>query len=169
VAGLREFGLNVVSLVPTGFAGYARVFHPALRLSRCADAAGPSARQISSGDNALWETDVRWSTVAAANQRAAHLAMEWASITGSWEFFHGSAQPGVWDTEPETGGLPAPTLCRLGLLRNHTQTPKVCWFALWDGWGDLTIDRSTPVVEMPQRPMFLFAGSLNALATEPLA
>lgn len=79
VDGTRGPGGTVGSLVPRGFAAYARVFHPAY----------------------LGAAEVRWATVARINGRVSHPAMEWISITGSWQYLQGSrGQPGLWNTQP---------------------------------------------------------------------
>jgi hypothetical protein len=68
VAGLGEFGKSVNSLVPSGFAAYVRVFHPARR--------GPWPNP----------TAVSWSAIAAANQTAPHAEMQLVALTGSFAF-----------------------------------------------------------------------------------
>jgi hypothetical protein len=148
VTGIRDFEYDVGSLVPQSFPAYARVFHPAY----------------------LGEQEVRWAAVARANRRQPHHSMQWASITGSWRYMHGGAQPGVWDCEPTEGSLPARQAQRLAqLLATHTTSQDRCWFAVWDGFGALPIPREgIPRVEMPQRPMLLLTGPLSAAAT-PLA
>jgi hypothetical protein len=49
------------------------------------------------------------------------------------------------------------------ILAAHTTTPERCWFAIWDGFGDLDPPGpDAPKVQMPQRPMWLFSGSIHA-------
>jgi hypothetical protein len=146
VAGVRRFDeFAVGSLVPQGFAAYGRVFHPAY-------------------DGGL---EVRWAQVARANRRQAHPAMEWGSITGSWRFLEGTCQPGVWDQMPSMGSLPVRQAARLAeLLAAHTATPQRCWFAVWEGFGNLAVQlEATPRLAMPQRPMLLLRGPLSAAPT----
>lgn len=151
VAAVRDFAVNTVScLVPPVFAAYARVFHPALRTTEGGD------------------EEVSWTTVAHANGRIAHPAMQWPSITGSWGFLHGDGQPGLWDIPPEEGSLPVRQAARLArLLAAHTTTPERCWFAVWEGFGDLVlpVGDEIPRVEMPARPMLLLSGPLRAATT----
>jgi len=149
VAGVRNFEHDVGSLVPIGFEAYARVFHPAQRR-----------------DGDAWR-EVTWAEVAVANGRIAHAGMEWIAITGGWRYLHGEAQAGIWDNEPSTGSLPAPQAATLaGVLSRFTETSSLCWFAVWDGSGAPAYPRGlTPHVEMPDRPMVLFAGPLEAVTT----
>lgn len=152
VERVRDFEHGVGSVVPEGFDAYARVFHPA---SRLVDGT---------------EETVSWQEVAKANGRVGHPGMEWTGITGSWKFFHGESQPGVWDVEPHLGSLTVAHAARLtSLLAPHTKTPQRCWFAVWEGYGALLVSRKAkvPKVKLPQRDMFLMSGALTA-ATTPL-
>ncbi len=152
VERVRDFEHGVGSVVPEGFEAYARVFHPASRLV---------------GGR---EEPVTWREIAEANGRVAHPGMEWTGITGSWKFFHGESQPGMWDVEPHVGSLPVAHAARLTtLLAPHTKTPDECWFGVWEGYGDLLVSRKVrvPKVKLPQRDMFLLSGALTA-ATTPL-
>ncbi|MBG0832594.1 hypothetical protein HS041_33395 [Planomonospora sp. ID67723] len=152
VAAVREFDDNNVGcLVPPVFAAYARVFHPAYR---------------GEGEN---PREVPWAEVAGANGRLAHPAMQWPAITGSWRFVYDDDQPGLWDHPPVEGSLPVRQAAQLAeLLAAHTATPERCWFAVWDGFGNLNLpveDGKIPRVEMPARPMLLLSGPLSAAAT----
>lgn len=143
------FDYSVGSLLTPHFPSYARIFHPAYLKT---DAGGDS--------------EVRWSTVAVANNRQPHPAMEWVSITGSWRFLHGDHQPGIWDDEPMTGSLPLrQTLPLVELLADHTTTPEECWYSVWEGYGVLPLPRAWPMVERPHRRMLLLTGSLTAATT----
>jgi len=74
------------AVVPEGFESYARLFHPAsLRVGGLKE-------------------PVRWSDIAAANAKLAHPEMQWAHISGVWEY-SGDGAPGLWDSEPDTGTL----------------------------------------------------------------
>jgi hypothetical protein len=149
VAGVRNFEYDVGSLVPLGFDAYARVFHPA---------------RLSDGASSI---EVSWATVAAANGRVAHAAMEWVAITGDWRFLMGGGgQTGVWDAPPSLGSLPVRQAATLSaLLAAFTTESSRCWFAIWDGYGDARYPRDAPKVAMPQRPMVLFTGPLSAATT----
>jgi hypothetical protein len=159
VAAVRDFGDNNVGcLVPPVFAAYARLFHPAYR-----NVDDPAT------DGGYAEQEVTWSEIARANGRTAHPAMQWPSITGSWRFIYDDEQPGLWDRQPEQGTLPlAQTRRLLPVLAAHTTTPQRCWYAVWEGFGDLNLpvdDEEIPRVEMPGRSMLLLAGPLSAATT----
>ena len=105
---------TVASLVPPVFAAYARVLHPAIRYD---------------GDD---DVEVRWSAVAALNDRTAHRLMQWPAITGSWDFVGEDDQPELWNDSPAEGHLLAPVAHRLAaVLAEHTAEPGDCWFGAW--------------------------------------
>lgn len=145
IARVHDFAVNVGSLVPFGFAGYARVLHPAYRMGRGV------------------EVPVRWGEIAKANGKALHAHVQFGSLTGS-------EQPGLWDREPDEGSLPAAAATRLAaVLGRHTTTPAVCWFAVWDGWADLPSELSdAPTFKLPGRRYVLLRGPIDA-AAESLA
>ncbi len=147
VASVRDFQYDVGSLLPVTFEAYARVLHPASR--------------VAGDDRAV---DVAWSEVAAANGRIAHAAMEWVAITGDWKFEQHATQPGVWDMPPSTGSLPPRTAMRLAeALAPFTGTPSMCWFGVWEGYGDApAVTRMVSLIAMPQRKMALLRGPLSA-------
>jgi hypothetical protein len=176
VAGVRCFDYTVGSIVPTGFEAYARIFHPAR--------SGVGAEQVA----------VRWSEVAAANDRVMHAVAEWGSLTADWREPRRLAE--MWDEEPRTGSLDADLAGPLGeVLAAHTTTPEQCWFALWEGYGNVlgrlflfsegtepeevaAVERAAeeadaasaarraqaPRFELPDRPMLMFTGPLTAIA-----
>jgi len=150
LARVRNFDGTVGSLLPSGFDGYARLFHPAYRNTATAQ-----------------DEEVTWRAVAQANGRTAHPGMEWVAITGSWRYVQREVQPGLWDHPPNTGSLPSRQTAQLAeLLAAHTSTPAACWFAVWEGFGYLlpALDWA-PRVAMPQRPMVLLSGPLHAATT----
>jgi hypothetical protein len=149
VAGLRGFAESVKSIVPAGFASYLRVFHPAYR--RGIDSIRP----------------VRWAEVAAANHKRAHAGMQFDVLTESDDSYNVAPQPGVFDAAPPVGSLPRDHVELLvPVLARHTTTPQACWFASWEGWGDIRADvASAPKFHVPQRSYHLVAGPIEA-ATE---
>ena len=161
---LHPFGQDVGSLVPPVFEAYARVFHPAVRYPDDEDWLPPG--EVSDEP----DEDVTWAEVAAFNGRTAHPAMEWASITGSWEFRGNDDQPGVWNDAPAEGHLPTGVAARLAaVLGRHTTTPADCWFAVWSGFGFVG-DRET-TLDLPRREYVLSRGPAGHaaanLAEEP--
>jgi hypothetical protein len=158
VAGVSPFDAYAVSsLVPRGFAGYARVFHPAHRLVDQENEGSQERREV------------RWADVARANGRRAHPAMEWASLTGDWRFLDEGGQPGLWDEPPARGSLPlGPAGHLAAVLAAHTSTPDRCWFGVWVGWGSLAVPEAARI-ELPQRPMRLLSGPVSAVTTSMTA
>jgi hypothetical protein len=153
-AGLRGFAASVLSVVPVGFPAYARIFHPAQRR-----------------DGVGWKL-VSWREVAAANGRVAHRAMQWCSLVGCCSLRGDDCrpQPGVWDVEPATGHLPRDLAVVLAeVLAGQTTTPQRCWFAVWDGFGDLAVpEQDAPSFAVPQRRMLLLSGAIGAVGTSSL-
>lgn len=141
---LRGFAESVVSIVPAGFAAYARVYHPP---SRMIDGA--------------W-APVRWADVARATNRTPHRQMQWPSILGTFQ-----AQPNSIEASfqpPSEGHLPREIARSLWqTLAGHTTTSERCWFAVWEGSGALRADvRSAPSFEIPHRRLHLFTASIQA-------
>jgi len=115
---LGPFGGRVSSVVPAGFAAYARVLHPV-------------------GDETL--SSETWVDVCAVADRQRHALMQWDSISiphipdGSRAVSSGAP----WDGEPPRIGDLAPiamaALCRV--LASHTDSDVDIYFGLWEGWG----------------------------------
>ncbi|MEU4835005.1 hypothetical protein [Streptosporangium sp. NPDC023615] len=172
VAAVRDFEDHVVGcLVPPVFGAYARVFHPARRTVEGAgrtEGSGKAEGSGRTGDAEGAEQEVTWTEVARANGRTPHPAMQWPSITGSWRFLREDGQPGIWDDLPAVGSLPMRQAARLvHLLSAYTTTPERCWFAVWEGFGDLGLPVGSGIarVEMPARSMLLLTGPLRAATT----
>ncbi len=164
-----DFGA-VTLAVPSGYAAYVRICHPATDTQNHA---------------------VSWSEVARATGRVAHPLMQWHALVGSPDCskFKGSLWPGG---NPERGDL-APRqldlLCEI--LGKHTTDANHCSFAVWEGWGwvhgsEVTIylcsagstppereralatfskeELSHPRLELPHREYILLDGPLSAIA-----
>jgi hypothetical protein len=153
---LRPFSDHRVgALVPPVFEAYARVFHPAVRY--------PDDEDLFGMDSDEPDQDVSWADVAAFNGRTAHPAMEWASITGSWEFRGSDDQPGMWNDAPAEGHLPVSVAERLAaVLAQHTTTPAECWFAVWSGFGSGGAPEATLL--LPPREYVLSRGPVERAA-----
>jgi hypothetical protein len=148
VERLHPFAQDVGSVVPEGFETYVRVFHPAY---------------LSALDGS--RVPVRWCEIAIANGRIVHPEMQFPGITGLPGITPHS-QPEVWDEQPEEGSMPLDLANRLAaILAVHTGTPKSCWFAIWEGFGDLRIPRdAAPRFSIPCRDLFLLRGPVEAIA-----
>jgi hypothetical protein len=78
------------------------------------------------------EEPVRWAEVADANSRIVHSLVEWDFLFPN--ISDATRQPGIFDLSPSTG-TPDPHTVRglVSVLRQHTQVPQVCWYAIWEG------------------------------------
>jgi hypothetical protein len=140
----RLFPFNVYrvgSVVPSGFAAYARIFHPAW----------------TSRD---WNPEeVSWTEVAAWAGRKVHPEMQFHSIATPAEPNRSDDQM-PWTGEPRLGVLSKPQARALiDLLPSFTSTPDDCWFCLWDGYGyvsgavvSLSAFKQGPPPDRPRRP-----------------
>ena len=119
---------TVGALVPAVFEACARVLHPAVRYA---------------GDD---DVEVSWAEVAAHNGTVVHPLVQWAPLTGSWDYLSSDSQPPVWDDAPSEGHLPVAVAARLvAVLRGHTTTPEDCRFGRWNGFGfDAAALRAAP-------------------------
>jgi hypothetical protein len=136
---------TLASLVPPVFAGYARILHPAIRYAGAED------------------VEVRWDAVAAFNGRTPHRLMQWAGITGSWDYVGEDDQPELWNDSPAEGHLLAAVAERLAaVLSRHTATPDDVWF------GAFTDEPDGEAVRLGPRAHRLIRGPV-ALAAANLA
>jgi hypothetical protein len=142
---LHPLGQDVGSVVPKGFDAYARVFHPPRRRM-------PDGTLI----------PVRWQDIAAANGRSIQAELQRSSASGDPSAFS-SLNERLWNEQPEIGSMPRDVAERLvGLLAPHTRTPEACWFAVWEGFGDLRLrEGAGPRFSIPHRNLFLLAGHLE--------
>src|SRR6202158_4252872 len=105
---------DVGSVVPTGFASYARILHPA------------STR----------EREVRWAEVAAWSGRGIHPEVHFHALVPSLPMDQIGTEPFVYP--PTNGVLPESQVRALArLLSQHTTKKDRCWFCLWEGYGYL--------------------------------
>ena len=81
--------------------------------------------------------------------------------------------PPVYDlndylNELDWGSLPLPERSILvDVLRSHTNTPDLCWFCLWDGFGDVDFNSVSERVWHPGRSYALYSGPIE-MALAPL-
>jgi hypothetical protein len=135
---LHPFAQDVGSVIPEGFEDYARVFHPAYRDGH----------------------PVSWREIAAANGRTIHSQMQFGNIAGSW---HSSAVPDLWKLPPRPGTLPI-ELARaiVSIMQARTNTPGLCWFAVWAGLGQDESIRALPRLVTPGREYYVASGPLES-------
>lgn len=140
---LHPFGQDVGSIVPPGFEAYVRVFHPPYRVAP---------------DGSL--TPVRWRDIAAANERSIQAEMRRLDLSCQpARFSH--QQERLWDQQPESGRLPHEIARRFAaVLAGHTSTPQSCWFAVWEGFGDLRISDHASKFSIPGRTLVLLHGQV---------
>ena len=118
---LHPFAQDVGSVVPVGFAAYARIFHPAR-----------SEGRMGASGTIVPGVDVRWSDVAGRSGRTVHPEMQFHAIAAPQR----DSEPRI--DEPMLGVLSKSQAGALvGLLSKHTATPNSCWFCLWEGYGYL--------------------------------
>ena len=110
---LSAFG-TLRSLLPEGFAAYARIFHPAYL-------------------NRDEERPVRWSTVAEWTGRTVQPLMQFERIAGLSEDPHDMYKDPPWGSLPKDGSIPERECRTLAeVLRSLTSTPDSCFFCLRD-------------------------------------
>lgn len=154
---LQTFGLDITSVVPAGFAAYARVYHP--------------ARRYIEGQ----KYPVRWAEVAAATGKRTHRLMQWPSISGADT--SKAIQPSgyeEWTDWPDEGHLPSELSHVLSrVLEPFTATPELCWFAVWNGFGlEKPEILSAPTFKTPERVYRIFyaptTAATNLFSDNPL-
>ena len=143
---LSDFS-TVRSLLPSGFAAYAHVFHPAYL----------------NGDE---EQPVRWSTVASWTGRTVHPLMQFQRVAGLPEGPHINEPDPPWGSHPKVGSIPEAE-CRTLVepLRGFTITSGICYFCLWEGNGniDTRLYKAGSRVRAPHRDYLLFRGPIDAI------
>ncbi|MCE2464649.1 MAG: hypothetical protein J4G01_00990 [Dehalococcoidia bacterium] len=146
---LSDFG-TLRSLLPSGFAAYARVFHPAYL-----------------GDNE--DQPVSWATVASWTGRTVHPLMQFERIADLREDLGEYPEP-EWGSHPQFGVIPE-SECRtlVEVLKGFTSTPENCFFCIWDGYSstDKGAYKAGPRVRAPGRDYVLFRGPLETMLALP--
>lgn len=141
---------RVGAILPSDYAAYARIIHPAYRRSDL-----PGRRNCV----------VRWMTVATANGRTMHPLAEWDFLIATVP--DQKSQPGVWDRPPKIGQLDAhDTAAISSTLRLHTEQPEHCWYAIWE--GNTALDHLRGVggrLTVTGREYFVVGDGVDALGT----
>ena len=145
VPRLHPFAADVGSFIPEGFEAYARILHPPLK--RASD-----GRIIG----------VRWQEIAAANDRSVEEEVLLVDESGDPTQL-GPSGEAMWDEQSHVGSLSPDIAERLiHTLSSHTETPAQCWYAVWEGWGDVRNRwRTAPTLSIPGREMLLFEGTIG--------
>jgi hypothetical protein len=133
---LHSFAQDVGSIIPEGFAHYARVFHPVQR----DDPDSPGER---------------WSEIARRNGRIVHAEMQLHEISKPLR-----APPVDVDVmlRASVGSLPlAQRRALVEVLLGETSTPERIWFCLWDGFS-LDDQGVHERVTLPGRSYLLYGG-----------
>jgi len=143
---LHPFAQDIGSVIPQGFAAYARLFHPV------------------EVDGSRHE---RWSDVARRNGRIVHSEMQFHMIAiprGQTPSDHHER-----GHRPRTGTL---LLEQRRILVDHlrraTTTPDLCWFAMWEGFGGLDDSVIHERVELPHRNYLLYSGTIDRALESPM-
>jgi hypothetical protein len=146
------FGESVLSIVPSGFEAYARVFHPACP--------GGSFFNLRPG-----QTPLTWAEVAKSRGTTVHRAMQWPSLIGTYTSSNYPRAPDHPGVEPATGELPLEVVrVAMELLKRQTRSPERCWFAVWEGFGRLSDFVTTaPTFDLPHRHYYLLVGPIEAV------
>jgi hypothetical protein len=142
---LHPFAQDIGSVIPEGFAAYARLFH-AVEVDR--------------------DRRERWSDVAARNGRIVHSEMQFHMIaaprgqTPSVDYNRGN--------RPRMGTLHVEQRRILvDHLRKATTTPDLCWFAIWEGFGGIDDGGVRERVELPNRNYLLYSGTIDRALESP--
>lgn len=150
-ARLHPFASDVGAIIPAGFAAYARVFHPPLRITMDGEV-----------------IPVRWKDIALANNRTIEAEVQRFCRDGGRDPSQFSSTGEVlWHQQSGTGNLPREIAVRLAaILSAHTTTPELCWFAVWEGYPEVR-DRweDAPMFSVPERNMFLLYGAVSDVLT----
>ena len=134
-------GVQLGYIMPEGFAGYARILHPA--------------------DSAADNLPVRWAEVATHAGKTAHPLMQFGRLGG----FADPYECPDWVYPPEVGQLPEhETRVLSGILRDFTTTPGRCYFGVWDGYAFLSSGyERVPKLSLPNRSFVVFTGPIEAV------
>ena len=139
---LHPFGRDVGSVIPEGFQGYARLFHPV---------------EVDGRD--------RWRDVALRNGRIVHSEMQFHLISTP----RGQTPTELYGKrEPRHGTLLLEQRRVLvEHLRKATTTQDRCWFCMWEGFGGFEDGGVPERVELPGRKYVLYRGAIDRALQSP--
>ncbi len=140
---LHPFNQDIGSVVPSGFEGYCRIFHPVVS----SDPSVPAAT---------------WTEVARKNGRIAHPSMQFHMINRPIGTPSSSAH--VQCQELSWGSLPVAQAIELAdLLRQYTASSEHCWFGVWTGYSDVETGGAQRL-RHPGREYAVLPGPIDAVA-----
>ena len=137
VTSLTTFARNVSSFLPGDLPAYARIYHP--------------FDGGSGNDPHTWgELEALTGEELRDRETAADFALHNAT-----------------NMQARVGNLPLPLIeVLVEHLRPATTTPELCYFAVWDGFGDSVVPRGLgPKLELPNRAYDAFSGPVAAART----
>jgi hypothetical protein len=137
---LVGFALNVNSIAPSGYAAYARLLNPAY---------------LSSTDKPV---RVSWQSVADQVGMAIDKASQWETLVALLpeEVLNRYEPPLEGSVDPESYAE------LIAILKTHTNTPDVCWYGVWEGYGYIRESfKKAPKFFLPGRSYHLLEGALT--------
>jgi hypothetical protein len=126
-------GVTLSCVVPPEFNAYARILHPVGAVRSHDEPEEP------------WPDAVSWSQIAATTGRRMHPRVQFDSLIGvsryggdrDWEAQIGTLSPELW-------------AALFDVLSRHMDGAASCYFALWDGWGWDTGQRTSLLAATPR-------------------
>jgi hypothetical protein len=145
VADSRADPKPIGCLLPASYQRYVRILHP-----------------LAQGTGAPIAT-VAWLEIAEHLGKPLTSATNWLDLIAEYSARPIHEQDGEWDANPSQGSLPAAQMDALAAaLAEATEEPEDCFFAVWEGWGDLRHEyQAGPRCAFPDRTMVLLEGSLR--------
>lgn len=137
--GRGDHSNYVASVIPRGFAAYARIFHPPYDTFR--------------------QRESTWAEAAGHYGRKFHSQMQWAALAKQ----SGEGQSRF--VEPDKGHLSErQAMALVNILSSCTGTADECNFAVWDGWGLLVSEQwpGAPRLHLPGRSYILLTGPIES-------
>lgn len=137
---LIGFASNVNSIVPSGYAAYARLLHPAYSSSTEKPA------------------KVSWQNVADQVGMVVNKTSQWEPLAASLP------KQVLKLYEPPLEGTLDPEIYEalLSILKTHTNTPGVCWYGVWEGYDYLLGSvKKAPKYSLSGRHYHLLKGALT--------
>lgn len=147
---ITKFNYTVEAILPSNFEAYARIFHPAYKLTYTE------------------RIPLRWEEVAEQCGRVSHAKMQWKNILCEHFSYYQSAQEkeikAVSIDFPNEGSLTSDMATTLWKLLETYNEGENCFFAIWEGYGRQgQLIKQAPTFEIPARKFHIFEGQLSAI------